>query len=477
MHPSTLAKRVCLLLFAIIIAFYLYGLGKLPLLGPDEPRYAQVAREMFLTGDLITPTLGGHTWFEKPALLYWMIAASFKVFGVSEWSARFGPALCGLLTIAAMWFVGREIDREEPRGFTFWSVVVTASCLGLIVFSRAASFDVVITMTATWSLACFLLHELPATRNKRVLLAGFYVFVGFSLLAKGLVGIVLPFGVVGFYYLLRRAWPSRSVWLSLVWGVPLALVVSAIWYGPVIARHGWSFVDEFFIQHHFARYMSNKYHHPQPIYFYPVIILMLALPWTSYLIVALAKMRRWQLRSVDNLSIVRVFSLAWLLLPLVFFSFSGSKLPGYVLPVVPAVALLVSDRLTRIFNPRWPLIIAGVTVVLVVIVLNFGAMRYASRESVRDLLLMADARGYANAPVLAQRSDDRSAEFYAYGRVVYGPDGEPLTFDEISVDEARARGGKFVVMIPVEYVENFRGVSTIDVIGDNGNTAVMGWKP
>jgi len=79
--------------------------------------------------------------------------------------------------------------------------------------------------------------------------------------------------------------------------------------------------------------------------------------------------------------------------------------------------------------------------------------------------------------VLAQRSDDRSAEFYAYGRVVYGPDGEPLTFDEISVDEARARGGKFVVMIPVEYVENFRGVSTIDVIGDNGNTAVMGWKP
>ena len=477
MHPSTLAKRVYLLLFAIIIAFYLYGLGKLPLLGPDEPRYAQVAREMFLTGDLITPRLGGHTWFEKPALLYWMIAASFKVFGVSEWSARFGPALCGLLTIAAMWFVGREIDREEPRGFAFWSVVVTASCLGLIVFSRAASFDVVITMTATWSLACFLLHELPATRNKRVLLAGFYVFVGFSLLAKGLVGVVIPFGVVGFYYLLRRASPSRSVWLSLVWGVPLALVVSAIWYGPVIARQGWSFVDEFFIQHHFARYMSNKYHHPQPIYFYPVIILMLALPWTSYLIVALAKVRRWQWRSVDNLSIVRVFSLAWLLLPLVFFSFSGSKLPGYVLPVVPAVALLVSDRLTRIFNPRWPLIIAGLTVVLVVIVLNFGAMRYASRESVRDLLLMADARGYANAPVLAQRSDDRSAEFYAYGRVVYGRDGEPLTFDEISVDEARARGGKFVVMIPVEYVENFRGVSTIEVIGDNGKTVALGWKP
>ena len=474
MHPSTLAKRVYILLFAIIIAFYLYGLGKLPLLGPDEPRYAQVAREMFLTGDVITPTLGHHTWFEKPALLYWMIAGSFKVFGVNEWAARFGPAVCGLLTIAAVWLVGREIDREEPRGFAFWSVVVSGSCLGLIVFSRAASFDVVITMTTTWALAFFLLHEL---RYRRRFLVGFYMFVGLSLLAKGLVGIVIPFGVVGLYYILRRRWPSRPVSLSLFWGMPLVLAVSAIWYGPVIARHGWTFINEFFVQHHFARYVSNKYHHPQPIYFYPVIILMLALPWTPYLIGALAKVRSWKWRGDDRLNIVRVFSLAWLLLPIVFFSFSGSKLPGYVLPVIPAIALLVSDRLTRIFNPRWPLIIAGATVVLVVIVLNFGAARYANRESVRDLLLMADARGYAGAPVIAQRSDDRSTEFYAYGRVVYGPDGEPVTFDEITVDEARQRGGKFVVMIPVEYVANVRGVKTIEIIGDNGKTAVLGWKP
>src|SRR6185369_15603707 len=155
----------------------------------------------------------------------------------------------------------------------------------------------------------------------------------------------------------------------------------------------------------------------------------------------------------------------------------GSKLPGYVLPVIPGIALLVSDRLTRIFNPRWPLVIAGATLVLVVIVLNFGAARYADRESVRDLLLLADAHGYANAPVLAQRSDDRSAEFYAHDRVVYGANGEPVTCDEISVTEARARGGKFVVMIPVEYVENFRAAPAIEVIGDNGKTAVLGWKP
>ena len=503
MHPSALAKRVYLFIFIVVIAFYLYGLGRLPLLGPDEPRYAQVAREMFLTGDFVTPTLGGHTWFEKPALLYWLIAASFKVFGVSEWAARLGPAICGLLTILAVWVVAREVDHTaETRGFAFWGLVVMASCLGLIVFSRAASFDVVITMTTTWALAFFLLHELPSTKSKRLLLAGFYMFVGMALMAKGLVGVVIPFGVVGSYYLLRVLTksfsrkdakaqsaaaflksflcafaPLREKFFSLFWGVPLAIAVSALWYGPVIARHGWSFIDEFFVQHHFARYVSNKYHHPQPVYFYPVIILMLALPWTPYLIAALAKVRNWAWRGEDSLSILRVFSLAWLLLPIIFFSFSGSKLPGYVLPALPAVALLVADRLTVVRHARWPLLIAGGTMVLVLIVLHFAAAPFAHRESVRDLLALADARGYAGAPVLAQRSDDRSAEFYAYDRVVYGPDGEPLTFDRISSSEARARGGKFVVMISVEYVENFRGAPGIEVIGDNGKNALLGWRP
>ncbi len=466
MHPSALAKRVYL--FPIIAAFYLLGLGRLPLLGPDEPRYAQVAREMFLSGDLITPMLGGHTWFEKPPLLYWLIVAAFKVFGVSEWSARVGPAICGLLTIAAVWLVAREINM----GFGFWGAVVTATCLGLIVFSRAVSFDVVITMTTSWALACFLLHEIR--RENKSFLILFYCFVGLSLLAKGLVGIVIPFGVVGLYYLLRRTWPERSVWFSLFWGVPLALAVSAIWYGPVIARHGWTFIDEFFVQHHFARYVSNKYHHPQPLYFYPVIILMLTLPWTTYFVEALVKVRRWTWRTSDSVSIVRVFAIAWLLFPIVFFSFSASKLPGYVLPSLPAAALLIGD-VVRQKKPLVPVSIACATVVLVLVALYWFAGPIASRESVRDLLRLGDQRGYTNVPVLARTSDDRSAEFYAYDRVVYDAHGEPVTFDKISLDEARARGGKFLVLIPVEYVENFRGAPGIEILGDNGRTAILGW--
>jgi len=486
LHPSALAKRLYLLLFLIIIAFYFYGLGMLPLLGPDEPRYAQVAREMLSRGDLITPTLGGHTWFEKPALLYWLIIASFKIFGVHEWSARLGPALCGLLTIGAVAYVGRAVEgvadeMNTAAGFSFWSALVVASSLGLIVFSRAASFDVVITMTTSWALACFLVHELGSGRRARLLM-GFYVFVGLSLLAKGLVGIVIPFGVVSFYYVFRRQWPRRDVWLSSIWGVPLALAVSAIWYGPVIARHGWVFIDEFFIQHHFARFVSNKYHHPQPIYFYPAIILLLALPWSPFLIAALVKIRTWVWRDGDSLSVVRVFALAWLTMPIVFFSFSVSKLPGYILPALPAAAFLIADGLihskSRWFpGPTARLVIFGATLIFVAAVLIFAGPRFAQRESVRDLLQLAAARGYAGAPVLAQRSDDRSAQFYAPDRVVYNADGEVTTFDEVTLEEARALGEKIVVLIPVDYAENFRGASNLEFIGDNGRTAIFGWKP
>ena len=216
MQPSTLAKRVSPFLLLAIIAFYFYGLGYLPLVGPDEPRYAQVSREMLLRGDLITPTLGGHTWFEKPALLYWMMIASFKMFGVSEWSARLGSALAGLLTITAVWYVGRKVERTsspfDVEGLGFWSAFAAATSLGMIVFSRGASFDIVITMTTTWALSFFFLQEMAETsRAKALFLAGFYAAVGLSLLAKGLVGIVIPFGVVTIYYLLRRELAPQQV--------------------------------------------------------------------------------------------------------------------------------------------------------------------------------------------------------------------------------------------------------------------------
>jgi len=539
----TLAKRVWLLLFFAIIVIYFYGLGAFPLLGPDEPRYAQVAREMFQRADLITPTLGGHTWFEKPALLYWIMMAAFSLCGSSEAAARLGPALFGLLTVVAVYWVGRSVARtssdSELCGAGAWSALVTASMMGIMVFSRAASFDIIVTMTITWALGFFFVHELEGDeRRRQLLLVGFYIFVGLSLLAKGLVGIVIPFGVIAMYQLMRRAYLSRWFLRSLLWGVPLACAVAAIWYGPVVARHGWPFINEFIVQHHFARYFSNKYRHPGPVYFYVLVLIPLTLPWTVLVVDALSRISSWRWRGTDSLDRLRVFSLAWLLLPLAVFSFSGSKLAGYILPVLPATGLLAGLRVARLTSQGSgrslalratgallllgaifgavvsiragylsvgstaivvaPLMIAGfinflfsqkptLAVLAVVcallflplLILNSDLLRLASLESVRDLVAAADARGYGAAPLYGLGEIDRTAEFYAAGRVAYGADGEPVIFENAGqVTDEATRRGTILVLVPREYDQLLR-LKTLgaEVIGDNGKFVLIAVRP
>jgi 4-amino-4-deoxy-L-arabinose transferase-like glycosyltransferase len=549
LHPSTLAKRATVPLFFAIAAFYFYGLGHLPFVGPDEPRYAQVAREMFLRGDLITPTLGGHTWFEKPALLYWMVIASFKLFGVSEWSARLPAAISGVLTVAAVFFVGRRLEvvndgKNKFQGYAFWSTVATATTIGIVVFSHAVSFDIVLTMTLTWALAFYILYDLQAyseaDENPRGwLLAGFYIFLGLSLLAKGLVGIVMPAGVIGLYQIFQRELPGRKIFISLLWGLPLALMVAGIWYVPVIWRHGWLFIDQFFIQHHFARYISDKYHHSQPVYFYVLIVPLLVLPWTAFLLKGLLQSKFWFWhtdagdRANQSSSRLMTFALAWFIFPLVFFSFSGSKLPGYILPILPAAALIVGGQLARLRPDfgSWPLritaafclivaagtlvycsrtgrlslttalilaaplfaagclpflftrkptasvgFIAAMTVVALIAVMYLLAPTFADRQSSRRLLQLASARGYAQTAIYGMQRSDRTPEFYAAGRVVYGPDGEPIFYAGPNqvFQECRGRNEPLLTFVPVREVNQFSEMpSSAEVIGSNGRYAIV----
>ena len=558
MHPSNLAKRGTVLLFLAVIAFYFYGLGHFPLLGPDEPRYAQVAREMFLRHDLVTPTLGGHLWFEKPALLYWMMIGSFKLFGVTEWAARVPSALAGVLTIAAVFVVARQATRsdedDQSHEYVFWCSLVSASTLGIVVFSRAASFDIILTMTATWALAFYLLYEFALNeKRRRFYLAGFYAFIGLSLLAKGLIGIVIPFGVVAVYHLLERKSPQRSALISLLWGLPLALIVAGVWYAPVIQRHGWVFIDQFFIQHHFARYISNKFHHRAAFYYYLLIVPLLALPWTAFLIDGLLLQTKLLLARVPSsrsgrLNSLLLFSLAWTLFPLVFFSLSSSKLPGYMVPAMPAAAFIVGERIRRLsldsrnkaslksLASRWtitttaifcvlfavttlvyarrtgnleltsavliaaPVLIAGgialfrsgktsastisiavACAVALIMALNFAAPALADRQSSKRLLQLADARGYSQAPVYGLQRDERSPEFYAAGRVVYEPDGEPTMYEGVGqvVWESRRRQATILTMARPKDVQQFRELSSmrVDVVGDNGKVALVAVGP
>jgi 4-amino-4-deoxy-L-arabinose transferase-like glycosyltransferase len=337
------AKRGRLVVLAAAGLVYFYHLGSFPLLGPDEPRYAQVAREMFERGDWVTPTLGGLPWFEKPALLYWLMASAYTLFGVTEFAARAGSALAGLAAVAAAGRVAARAEHESGmrlRGLSLVSTAVAASCAGLVVFSHAATFDIVLTATVTAALACFYNAEVERDAKRRgLMLAGFYVFVGASLLAKGLVGIVIPAGVVIFYYLLRRRLPN-PLKLGVWWGLLLAAAAAALWYAPVSLRHGWHFFDAFILQHHFARYLSNKYAHPQPFWFYVPITLMLALPWTVFLARGLWGARGVNWHADDAETKMLALAAAWVLVPVGFFSLSGSKLPGYVLPGLPGALLL-----------------------------------------------------------------------------------------------------------------------------------------
>ena len=555
-----LAKRVWSFLFLAVAAFYLYGLGAVPLVGPDEPRYAQVAREMLARHDLITPTLGGLPWFEKPPLLYWMMMASYRVFGVNEFSARLAPAICGLLTAVFVYWIasrgtsptvreGSEVAHGSRNDLDRYSALVFLSSLGVIAFARAASFDIVLTMTVTGAFACFFAWQVryrtrsgsdgikanPPPARITLLLPACYFFIGLSLLAKGLIGVVIPFGVIACYFLLRREWPPRKFVASLSWGAPLALAVAAVWYGPMIALHGWSFIDQFIIQHHFARFATNKYHHPAPFYFYLPVLAGLALPWTAELVAAFVSARRWNWRGDAPLDRFRVFALAWIIVPVVFFSFSGSKLTAYILPVMPAVALLSGERLecylragrgdkvTRLTGAllialalvgAWysvrhlhlnslclsgalsPLFLVGVIALLrpqmrkalfvlipvatfaaSAIAINCAAPVAARTESVRDLLVAANARGYGAARVVQLHNIERTAEFYAAGRLDYGSDGEPIKLEGVpQVAEAAHRsGGVVLCFVPTAYESQLTSYQKIqaEVIANNGRVSLV----
>jgi len=528
-------------LFAAVAALYVGTTGALPLLGKDEPRYVEVAREMWVRGDWVTPTLGGHTWFEKPALLYWMIIASFSAFGVSEWAARLGPALCGVATVALCYWVTRRVERttdSDVTGLALWSTAAVASSAGLIAFSHGATFDIVLTATVTLALCCFFVAELESTPQKRRwAIAGLWAGAGLSLMAKGLVGLILPGGVIFLYFALRREWRGL-LRLQIIWGLPLAIAVSALWYGPVIARHDGAFIDEFFVKHHFARYFTNEYLHKQPVYYYGIVVPLLALPWTAFLVCALREATPAAWRAEDAMARLRVFALAWFMMPVAFFSLSGSKLAGYVLPAMPGAMLLVgislaayvrgatgmgrarvsgallmalgvgvliyATRSRAVSLPQGivvavPLAAAGTVAFMMArrralcASLIAGAMFIATglltsgiiappskRASMRELLRSATARGYGQTPVWQMNTLQRSAEFYAADRLLYDADGEPVVFRvEAKIARALPRNGAALVLVPKAQVSRLTQSPLLraERLDDNGAIAIVLVRP
>ena len=492
---------IWIVLLALTFFVYFFGLT-IPLVGPDEPRYAQVAREMFERSDWITPTLGGYHWFEKPALLYWLQIASYHIFGVTEFAARFGSALFGLGTIGSLWILGKFVLIQRPKtenqspttDFAKWLALIAASSLGLIAFSHGASFDIILTFPMTTALVSFYIFDSaersgPVSPSRRVAasLIAFYFFIGISLIAKGLVGIVFPFAIVGFYYLLSWKFPSRVFILSLFWGTILAAIVASAWYLPMYMRHGDSFIDEFFIQHHFQRYTSNKYFHPQPFYFFFWVLPLMTIPWLPFFFLSIwdfvKKIATRSPRLGSSPSPLLLFAVAWLAVPLVFFSFSGSKLPGYILPAVPAAIILTAEYIWRFVegsHKRAILIqsIAVTTFVVIVAVMIFAVPRFAEGDSVKGLLAAADARGLSGARVLNLHTTSHNSEFYAAGRLLRTDDGKQkklLGAMEVFVEIRKSGGSPVLVLVPLEYLKELIDCEPLnsEVLKTNDELAIV----
>lgn len=342
MSPSARTHRDVVLLLGFCAFLFFFGLSYFGLLGADEPRYAQVAREMLARHDWTTPTLGGQAWLEKPPLYYWQAALAYLSFGVSDWAARLPSACDATLLIVAVYFFLR---RFRP-GFELDGALMTAAAAGTIGFARGASTDM--PMAAMFSIALLAWYAWSES-GSRTYLGGSYFFLGLATLAKGPVAVLLAGAIVLIFAALQGNWRlvRRTLWVP---GIVAGAAVSLPWYIAVQLRNP-EFFRSFIVEQNFARFGTNLYHHPQPIWFYlPVTLLALA-PWTVFTIAAIGETvrawwgeRRAMLQSEDAFN---VFLLLWLAVPVVFFSLSQSKLPGYILPAVPAGTLLLAEYVRR----------------------------------------------------------------------------------------------------------------------------------
>jgi 4-amino-4-deoxy-L-arabinose transferase-like glycosyltransferase len=372
--PETKPKRSPLsrlLWFAAIVVTlyfcYFSQLGVVGLMGPDEPRYAWIARDMAETGDWITPRLYGSPWFEKPPLYYWGAALSFKLFGVSETTARLPSAIAALLaTLALAWLAWRVYGSAAAR----WLLLLLPSTAGMIGFSHAAATDMPFSAMLTCAMvpAAVLLGLVPLAKGsdesndqdfgadlsktaKLVAAALFGLFLGYAMLAKGPAAIVLSGGAVVCWAACTKRWKDT---LRLLHPVAIAVfcVVALPWYVLCAIRNP-DFLRVFIIEHNFKRFLTPEFQHIQPFWYYAGIVLIALLPWTPALLWGMVTGIRSLVRG-QRLGAMSCFLLSWAGFCLVFFTISRSKLPGYILPAIPAIGLLLARTITK-FAParRW----------------------------------------------------------------------------------------------------------------------------
>ena len=308
----------------------------------DEGRYSEIPRHMAQSGDWITPRLNGIKYFEKPPLQYWATAAAYNVFGEHHWTARLWPALTGFLGILVIFHAG---SRLYGRTAGLYAALVLGSSLLYVGMAHILTLDMGLTFFLTLALAGLLLALDPRAdaRQNRLWMHVAWAGCALAVLSKGLIGVVLPLAVLLLYMVVKRDFALVRR-LHLGTGGLLFLAIGAPWFIAVSLANP-EFPQFFFVHEHLQRYTSTIHQRYQPWYYFIPILLIGILPWLVTLCDALiGAFRRNRSSGFDP----TLFLLLWTGFIFVFFSASGSKLPSYILPVFPALALLIGTRLTTI---------------------------------------------------------------------------------------------------------------------------------
>lgn len=362
MAPSdarALPPRATALLLALVAALLLFRLGAVPLLGPDEPRYTRVAIEMHRSGDWVTPRLQGEPWLEKPALYYWLAAGGFSVLGETEAAARLPSVLATLVAVGTTALAGARLYGTAAGLHAGFVLGLSLLPFG---YGRAAAMDMLLAASVTAALAFLALGLLDIAGRAAIPAA--YVCMALATLAKGLLGVALPALVVAGYVVATRQWSLVRRVLSPA-GLLLFVLVAGPWYLLVGLDQGRHFIEVFFLNHHVARFASTVHNHPGPWYYYVPVLLGGLFPWTGFALPGLVGLRPQRSRS-------DLFVLLWLALPLAFFSAAASKLPGYVLPCLPPLALVTGRAVDDLVRGQTSGLGWGRVVALVGLVLSAG---------------------------------------------------------------------------------------------------------
>lgn len=322
-------------LVAIISCMIIFfNLGGVPLLDPDEPVYAQTPKEMFIYNEFVSPRIFGEYWYDKPPMYYWLVAGSYKLFGITEFATRFPSAILGVASALVVYLAGRRLFNE--RAGMIGALVLTTS-IEFFYLGKAAVTDMTLLLCLTVALLSFI--------EKRYYLA--YIFAGLATLTKGPIGLLFPGAIVFSYIALSRNWSYLKT-MKIPSGLVVYALVAFPWYIIMYQLHGNAFIDTFLGFHNITRFTSPE--HPEGVlwYYYIPVLMLGFFPWTGIMLQSIwASLRK----SKEDFSILLFLNL-WALVIFVFFSISQTKLISYILPMYPPLAMVVGWYIDQLWTKR-----------------------------------------------------------------------------------------------------------------------------